>query len=304
MVVTPSPFEWFARQELASLRSQRRFVIGVLVSLLFHALLMWLLPARVLEDQAQAEATPGQPDGGALTVRLNPAQPAQPTTEAKAPPPVVARSNTPPPPRVLAVPNNKAAPFRVPIAPPTPVPPVATALPQPVPQPQPTPTQPQPDSPPTDMVAMIAAARARRAAQESAVAGENAKARNGEQQGNNGLAALNRNLQSVSRGTGDTGGVFQILDKGTRRAQFAFRGWANDTRGSWKEVIEVDAGLGGDVDRAIVRRMIELIRGYYKETDFKWESHRLGRVVTLSARVADNDGLEAFMMREFFNTAP
>jgi hypothetical protein len=301
MVVTPSPFEWFARQELASLRSQRRFVIGVVLSLLFHTALLLLLPARTLEDQAQAEATPGQPDGGALTVRLNPAKPQEPKTDATTPPPAVARANTPPPPRVLAVPRDKPAPFRVPIAPESTVPPMATA-PPPLPNPPPTPPQPQqpPDNaPPTDMVAMIAAARARRAAQEAAVAGDNANARSREQQGNNGLAALNRNLQSVSRGTGDTGGVFQILEKGTRRAQFAFRGWANDTRGSWKEVIEVDAGQGGDVDRAIIRRMIELIRGYYKG-DFKWESHRLGRVVTLSARLADNEGLEAFLMQEFF----
>jgi hypothetical protein len=299
MVVTPSPFEWFARQELASLRSQRRFAIGVLVSLLFHVVLLLLLPARTLEDQAKAEATPGQPDGGALTVQLNPAQPLIPKTESKTPPPTVVARPTAPPPRVLAVPSNKPAPFRVPIAPPSPIPPVATA-PAPVQPPAPPqPQQPPDNAPPTDMVAMIAAARARRAAQEAAVAGENANARNREQQGNNGLAALNRNLQSVSRGTGDTGGVFQILEKGTRRAQFAFRGWANDTRGSWKEVIEVDAGQGGDVDRAIVRRMIELIRGYYKG-DFKWESHRLGRVVTLSARLADNEGLEAFLMQEFF----
>jgi len=48
-----------------------------------------------------------------------------------------------------------------------------------------------------------------------------------------------------------------------------------------------------------VRRMIELIRTHYKG-DFKWESHRLDRVVTLSARPEDSEGLEDFLLREFF----
>jgi hypothetical protein len=47
--------------------------------------------------------------------------------------------------------------------------------------------------------------------------------------------------------------------------------------------------------------MILLIREYYSG-DFKWESHRLQRVVTLSARPEDQAGLEEFMMKEFFDT--
>ena len=70
-------------------------------------------------------------------------------------------------------------------------------------------------------------------------------------------------------------------------------------RSSWREVIEVDAGLLGNVDLAIVRRMIELIRTHYSG-DFNWESYRLGRRVVLSARLSDSAELEAFMMREFF----
>jgi len=64
-------------------------------------------------------------------------------------------------------------------------------------------------------------------------------------------------------------------------------------------VIEVDAGLHGNVELAMIRRMIVLIRTHYTG-DFYWESHRLQRVVTLSARPEDNEGLEDFMMREFF----
>jgi hypothetical protein len=115
------------------------------------------------------------------------------------------------------------------------------------------------------------------------------------------LANINRNLATLrDRGEG-VGGVFQILRKGVRTAEFAFNGWRPEANRSWREVIEVDAGQGGDVERAIVRRMIELIRGHY-QGDFQWESHRLGRVVKLSARPEDHAGLEDFLIREFFGS--
>ena len=66
-------------------------------------------------------------------------------------------------------------------------------------------------------------------------------------------------------------------------------------------MIEVDAGQGGDVERAMVRRMIELIRSHY-EGDFIWRSHRLGKSLTMSARPADQAELEDFLIREFFET--
>jgi hypothetical protein len=66
-------------------------------------------------------------------------------------------------------------------------------------------------------------------------------------------------------------------------------------------VIEVRVKPGEDMDLAIVRSMIELIRGHYRG-DFLWESRRLGRVVTLSAAPADTAQLEEFLLREFFGT--
>jgi len=65
----------------------------------------------------------------------------------------------------------------------------------------------------------------------------------------------------------------------------------------------VEAGPDGDVERAIIRKMIELIRQFHQE-DFNWESQRLNRVIVLSARMRDNDGLEDFLMREFFINTP
>ena len=50
---------------------------------------------------------------------------------------------------------------------------------------------------------------------------------------------------------------------------------------------------------AVVRRMIAIIR-QHEPGDFVWESQRLGRNLTLSARPADQAGLEEFMLQEFF----
>jgi hypothetical protein len=108
------------------------------------------------------------------------------------------------------------------------------------------------------------------------------------------MANIKRNLQPQG-----TSGVFQIISKGVRTARFSFRGWTTDYNNSRREIIEVDAGVNGDVERAIVRRMIELIRKHFNG-NFNWESHRLSRVVVLSARMEDNDGLEDFLMLEFF----
>lgn len=110
--------------------------------------------------------------------------------------------------------------------------------------------------------------------------------------------AATRNLRSLT-GREGVGGVFQILHMGTRTGQFAFNGWRPEARSQWREVYEVDAGLNGNLELAMVRRMIELIRSHYKG-DFRWESHRLGRVVILSARPEDSEGLEDFLVREFF----
>ncbi len=108
------------------------------------------------------------------------------------------------------------------------------------------------------------------------------------------MANVRRNLQ-----TPGTSGIFQILRIGPRTAEFSFRAWTTGQSNPRLQMIQVNAGQDGNIERAIIRRMIELIRQYYKE-DFNWESHRLHRVVVLSARDKDTAGLEEFLMREFF----
>lgn len=108
------------------------------------------------------------------------------------------------------------------------------------------------------------------------------------------MAKVKRNLQIPG-----TSGIFQIIKIGPRYAQFSFRAWTTGGGNPRRELIEVKAGPDGDIKRAIIRRMIQLIRQYHRG-DFNWESDRLNRVVVLSARPGDSEGLENFLMREFF----
>lgn len=107
-------------------------------------------------------------------------------------------------------------------------------------------------------------------------------------------ARVKRNLQIPG-----TSGIFQITKIGPRYAQFSFRAWTTNVSNPRRELIDVEAGPDGDIERAIIRRMIQLIRQYHQE-DFNWESHRLNRVIVLSAHPRNNEGLENFLMREFF----
>lgn len=95
------------------------------------------------------------------------------------------------------------------------------------------------------------------------------------------------------------GGIFAIQRMGRDSAEFVFFGWNKDFRRNFKQVIEVDRGNNRDIQTAIVRRMIAIIREV-ESGDFLWLSQRLGRNVTLSARPRDNAELEDFMMQEFF----
>ena len=70
----------------------------------------------------------------------------------------------------------------------------------------------------------------------------------------------------------------------------------------WREVIEAAYAGGAPRAHEVAAPLTEVIREHEKE-EFVWESRRLGRNVTLSARLSDNSGLEEFMMHEFFDDA-
>jgi len=263
-------------------RHQRRFAIALVISIAAH-IALFTLPKIKPPELVMAGNAQEQP----MTVRLLdvPSQPSPPDTSPT--PPVQPQPAPTPPPRPVPIPA------------PIPTPRVTRKSPLALPA-EPTPPTPPPPRPPPipelDMAAMIEARRSqRRAIQESQGAGQRPNAPPTPDQ----LAQANiaRNLR-MDEGKG-VGGVFEILRKSTRTAEFAFNGWRPDTEKRWREVIEVDAGVGGDIELAIVKRMIELIRTHYTG-DFRWDSHRLGRVVVLSARPEDQAFLEQFLQTEFF----
>ena len=98
------------------------------------------------------------------------------------------------------------------------------------------------------------------------------------------------------------GGVFEITRMAYDDAEFRFFGWHKEAARKLPQVIEVRLGNNGDMRIAIVRRMIVLIRET-EQGDFSWDSYRLGRIVTLSARPHDTAGLEEFMLSEFFDNS-
>ena len=99
--------------------------------------------------------------------------------------------------------------------------------------------------------------------------------------------------------TSKGGGIFGIQRLTFDYAEFYFYGWNKDIQRNTSQLIEVRRGSQSDIRLAVVRRMIGIIREH-EQGDFLWESRRLGRHVTLSARSIDDAGLESFLMSEFF----
>lgn len=266
-------------------RARRRTVLGLILSVLVHVILLLVLRAKL--DAPPRVETQGKPDAPLQVTFIKPPAP-RPEPPRAEPKPVVQprKAPTKPAPKRAAPPRQvarAAAPASAPAAP-TPnsiTVPVAEAAPE------------------MDFSSMMNRNRERRQAAEDLAAKENAAARAAENPSANDIARANIAFQE-RRGRG-TNGVFEIISKGPRMAQYSFRGWTDDQRRSQRQTIEVDAGPGGNVEMAIVDSMIALIRKYYSG-DFSWDSQRLGRVVTLSARASDTQGLQAFLMKEFFSS--
>jgi hypothetical protein len=264
--------------------SQRGFWLALAVSLAIHVLVFTLAPKpRYDEVGPRGERTP-------LRVELVTREVPQPQSETPpAPRPEPVRRPTPRGERHAPVMTAQPRPQTTPA-------PIRAV---PVPQPEKAPPAPAPPTPTFDMAAMIRERQQQRRTAEAALARGDPNAQ-APPSSDPAVASLNRNLATL-HGREGVGGIFQILHMGTRTGEFAFNGWRPDSQRQWREVIEVDAGDGGNLELAMVRRMIELIRTHYSG-DFNWESHRLQRVVVLSARPEDQGELEDFLMREFFGT--
>jgi type IV secretory pathway VirB10-like protein len=96
----------------------------------------------------------------------------------------------------------------------------------------------------------------------------------------------------------DTGGIFQV-DKSFHSADVKFRGWNTNFKRRWLQQIHVEQGAERDIETAVAKEMVKIIRKE-KPGDFEWDSRRLGKVVTMSARKEDEEQLIAFLLKEMF----
>ncbi len=157
-------------------------------------------------------------------------------------------------------------------------------------------TPPPPDV--TDMSQMIEANRRRRGAVQSPP-GESAESEDAKAKARaiaNIMGAQGRNAAGDRE---DSGGIFDVQNQTFNSADVKFRGWNTNFKRRWLQQVHVELGSEIDIENAVVTKMIELIRKE-KTGDFEWESHRLGRVVKMSARREDEAELRAFLLKEMY----
>jgi hypothetical protein len=275
----------------------RPVIFGLALSLLIHVTGLWLLI-----DRSPLVIKPAPPGSeGRVTVFLTP-PPANPPAPAQAPPSAGSRPGKTPTPRVAK---------RKQIQKPS----IATIVPrETAPKTAPPVTEPNvasPDPAPSDdMFTQLQAARKRRAdaqARERASQAEALSSQQGEAQDRNSSAnsvALANIETSLRHANGvrrdDSGGLFQVRRVGLRDAAFVFHGWSANSRRTSDRLVTVEQGAEASIQIAVVKKMIDIIREQKSDT-FIWESHRLGRQLTLSARPEDSMELQQFLLREFFS---
>jgi type IV secretory pathway VirB10-like protein len=249
--------------------------VGLAVTVLLHLL---LVAVYVFKPESETASAP--PAGGSM-VYINPvaeqAKPQQPKQRPKQATKAVKKQSAPPP-KIERLPDTITLPDEKPVK-----------LVERPPEKMEAPVE-------VDMAAYIARRRQERGAPSDEPAQESEAAR-GTRNALANIAAANGRSKGDDRN--DTGGVFSIADKSFSSAQLKFRGWNPNFKRRWLQQVNVELGGEKDIETAIVKKMIELIRKE-KTGDFDWDSHRLQRVVKMSARVQDTAELEAFLYKEMF----
>jgi hypothetical protein len=266
-----------------SVNISRNTIIAIVLSLLIHAIFFFFAPNVKFDEPPASPPT---------TIEVSLAQPKakpmveplpQPMPELEKEKPIVKPIKQPKVIAKVAKPLSKPE-FMVPE--PTPVPKPLTQ--EPVLDPAKFP----------DMASYMKAVQASRKGAEYDAARQNAEAIASQRGPSEEQLRDERIKNNFKSGTN---GIFEITSKSSRHATFVFKGWTNDYSNARLQYFEVEASTGQDIRLSIIKRMIALIREHY-QGDFTWESHRLGRSVTQSARLEDNAGLEDFLMMEFFGS--
>jgi hypothetical protein len=250
---------------------------GLAITILLHLL---LVAVYFLQPKHTEKRTASAPGSEILYIAPLPGRP-KPRPQEQAPKKTVPSKPKPAPERVQVrrLPNTITLPDEKPV--------------------EVTKVQPKKESPPqeADMQAFIEARRKQRGAPapSDAPATESDDAR-GMRNALNNIASVNARGQDDRN---ESGGVFSVTNKSFSSATVKFRGWNPNFKRRWLTQVTVELGGEPDIESAIVNKMIELIRKE-KKGDFEWESHRLNRVVTMSARLEDTEQLRAFLFKEMF----
>jgi len=254
---------------------------GLAITVLLHLLLvaLYFYQPKKLEKKARP------PDGSEVVYVAplsNPAKP--PPQKSTVRTPVKPSKTTPRPttPRVVRLPNTITLPDEKPVE-------VAKVEPPPEPKREEIP-------PDMDMTEYIAKRRQARGATDPSTSTEESEAARGSRTALANIAAINNRGRDDAN---ESGGVFSISNKTFHSMDLKFRGWNPNFKRRWLTSTTVEQGSEPDIETAVVKKMIELIRRE-KTGDFEWDSHRLGKVITMSARVKDTAELQAFLMKEMF----
>ena len=255
-----------------NIRISRNTIIAIVISLVIHAIILFFVLPQLIKPNSVF------PPPQALTITLNKPQPqknSEPETKPEPPKPEpkhqkIVKKVTPPVMTTQKPQSNNQ--FQVPTK-------------------QPEPPKQTPADQPVDMMALVNANRQRRQSEEQSATAKERGNPNEDQRD----AVIKRNLAQEG-----TNGIFQVRDVGLHTAQLSFKGWKNNYNNARLEIFDVQAKPGETIELAIVRKMIVIIRKDYSG-DFEWESQRLGRSITKSARIEDTAELEQFLMREMFS---
>ena len=267
--------------------------LAVAASVLLHLVLLagWI-PRHLLQPSEDGEAA-GRKKSLAVRIVPKPSPPQAPSAPVVPPEPILQAPAPVPRPSAPRAAPRAAAPPRVM----TTERPAPAAIPAPPPEPPATPA-PSNTGGATDLAAYIASRRRAREGGPSAPS----QPVESEQERHNRAVASSLGLDRTPTFAGDSsqsGGIFQIVRVGYSDGEFLFFGWNKAIARNSRQLIEVQRGSHRSTEVAIVRRMIDIIREH-EQGDFTWESRRVGRYLTLSARPQHDAELERFLMQEFF----
>jgi type IV secretory pathway VirB10-like protein len=249
---------------------------GLAVTILLHLL---LIAIYLLQPHKEKHAPP--PSGGTM-VYVAPLPPGKPKPKPQQQAPKKAPKKAPERVQIQRLPSTITLPHEKPVE---------------VVREEPKPTPVAPPAEPDLQAYIEARRRARGAASPSTQPAEESEDARANRIAMANIAAANGRSHGDDRN--ETGGVFSISNKTFNSAELKFRGWNPSFKRRWLQQLTVEQGSEVDIETAVVKKMIELIRKE-KTGDFEWESHRLQRVVTMSARPQDTAELQAFLFKEMF----